>query len=929
MPRSDVSLFDELLDNATDNIYIIDHDGRYTHVSRGGAAAIGSTPEQVVGRTWRDLGLPAVLMDEVEAQWSRVFVTGENIKHQVSYEGRSFEYSMFPLGDHVGVVARDITDQVRTEEELRRAAERYRAFVVNSSEGIWRFELDSPVDTNAPEDEQIQQIFDRGYLAECNDAMARMYGFERAEDLIGTRLRDVLDRNQLKNREFLRAFIGGGYRLVDAESIETDRHGKTRHFVNSFVGVIDGSVLLRSWGTQRDVTEHRLSSERLRSSERRLQALVAATAQIVWTADPEGRLTWIAASWTELTGQPADSPMGIGWFDLIHPDDRADAEAKWRRAYETRTIYDNVARLRVRDGSYRWMRARNAPVLNDDGSIHEWIGAMFDIDAERRQADAQGAQRRRAEFIADANDLFVRSLDYEQTLRNLARLAVPRLGDWCAVDMLEPDGTFRRLVVEHPDPQMMKFAFEIQEKYPEDPSSPYGTHEVARTGKTSWLAEIPEELIAANARSPEHLELIRKLRLRAYISAPILVRDRVGGVLTLVSSSRNYTDADVALAEDLALRAGHAIENARLYEQAIQANRTKDEFLATLSHELRTPLTAILGWANLLHISNYDAQTVRTAVDTIEQSARAQAALIDDLLDISRVVTGKLKLDIEPMDMVPVVESGIAAVRPAAEAKRITIHVDAPSPVNLRGDANRIQQIVWNLMSNAVKFSAEGTRIDVSVARVGQQAVIRIADQGIGIERELLPHVFERFWQADSTSHRSHGGLGLGLAIVKYLTELHGGTVSAESEGKDRGTAFTVSLPIGAPQEAAEETAHTKPVRGTRVLLVDDDATARDVLRRTLEHFGAKVTAASSAAEAIGLIGQNAFDLVLTDIAMPQNDGYWLLSEVRRINPRLRVAAITALGHSDEQIAGAGFDSFLRKPLEPERLAEILDRFSA
>ena len=283
---------------------------------------------------------------------------------------------------------------------------------------------------------------------------------------------------------------------------------------------------------------------------------------------------------------------------------------------------------------------------------------------------------------------------------------------------------------------------------------------------------------------------------------PIRAGGAVAGVLTLVNGeeSPRFNEGDVLLAEQLAARAGHAIENARLYQHALEANRAKDEFLATLSHELRTPLTSILGWANLLRMSDYDPATLRTAAETIERSAKTQARLIDDLLDVSRIVTGKLRLDLEPVDAVQAIENGVEAARPAAAAKKIDVAVHAPSSLPIRADANRLQQIVWNLMSNAVKFSTEGSRIDVIVRQDGNDVVIQVRDQGIGIQETMLSRVFDRFWQADSSSQRQHSGLGLGLAIVKYLAELHGGSVRAESEGEGKGATFTVTLPMALDQ---------------------------------------------------------------------------------------------------------------------------------
>jgi PAS domain S-box-containing protein len=926
----DAALFHQFLENSPDNIYVVDREGRYTHVSRNGALAFGVEPEAMIGRSWLDFARP----DSIELatdQWNRVLQKGEIVEHEVTFRGRLYRYFMFPIGTHAAVISRDLTERMQQAEALTRAAERYKSFVANSTEGIWRCEVEQPIDITLSADAQVTLMVQHGVLAEANDAMARMYGFEKAEEVIGARISDLLDMSRQENHDYLHAFVESGYRLSDAESIETDRHGNRKYFLNSLTGVVIDGKLLRAWGTQRDIGAQKEAVEHLRRSEERLQALVTAANQIIWTAVDDGQLTWITPTWTEITGQTLEEAKGRGWLSLIHDDDRDGAIAFWTRALAGGVPVQDVMRVRDRSGDYRWFHVRGAPLMNDDGTIREWVGAVTDVDARHREEEVLTAAAQRAKFIAAANDLFVQSLDYEQTLRNLARLAVPELADWCAVDMIDEDGTFRRLAAEHPDPAMLQLAYKLQEKFPPDPKSPRGAFAVAREGKTDWMAEIPDEFLVAGSRSEEHLELVRQLRLRSWICTPIRVRDRVVGVFTLVNgaSSRRFNESDVALAEELAARAGQAVDNARHYEQAVEANRAKDEFLATLSHELRTPLTAILGWANLLKISNFDAQTTKLAVETIENSARNQAALIDDLLDISRVVTGKLQLKIATIDAVPVIENGVAASRPAAEAKRITLVVDTPPDLQVRADPNRLHQIIWNLMSNAVKFSSEGAKIEVSASRLDGDAVISVRDYGIGIDPAQLPRVFDRFWQADSSSHRLHGGLGLGLAIVKYLAELHGGTASVHSEGEGTGTTFTIRLPLlGDVQTNSSETPALVAL-GMRVLLVDDDEAARDVVRRTLEHYGATVVSVSNALDAIDSVSDHPFDLVLTDLAMPQHDGYWLLREVRRRKPMVRVAAITALGQSEEQILAGGFDSYLRKPLDPELLKALLRRDQA
>jgi PAS domain S-box-containing protein len=368
-------LFEALLEGSSDNIYVVDRSFIYTHVSQGGAAALGLTRQAMTGKTWRELGLPAATMEPVEKEWSEIFASRATLQREISYDTpagkRHYEYFAFPVrsGDQVTAVltvSRDITLRVEAESELIRAHERYRSFVANSSEAIWRFELDSSIDTSLPEDVQVQLAFDRGYLAESNDAMARMYGFEHAADIAGTRLPDMLDPAVESNRDFLRQFVRSGYRIVDAESAEVGKDGRRRYFLNSFIGVVADGKLLRAWGTQNDVSEQRI----------------------------------------------------------------------------------------------------------------------FAV-----------AERERTAFMAEANDLFARSLDYEQTLRNLASMAVPRLADWCAVDMVDADGTVRRLAVQHPDPAMLRMAFDLQEKYPGDKNSPRGLYSVIRSGRIDWMRDIPDELI--------------------------------------------------------------------------------------------------------------------------------------------------------------------------------------------------------------------------------------------------------------------------------------------------------------------------------------------------------------------------------------------------------------------------------------------------
>jgi len=376
--------------------------------------------------------------------------------------------------------------------------------------------------------------------------------------------------------------------------------------------------------------------------------------------------------------------------------------------------------------------------------------------------------------------------------------------------------------------------------------------------------------------------------------------------------------------------------------RAEQANRMKDDFLATLSHELRTPLNAIVGWAHILATHPSDPATTERAAATIHRNALAQNQLVSDLLDVSRIITGKLALKTRPVDLASVVGDAIETVSPAAENRHIRLHVMVdPDASPLKGDPDRLQQVVWNLVSNAVKFAPKGGQVQVRVARVGSHVEIGVADDGPGIPADLLPRVFERFWQADSSASRAHGGLGLGLAIVRHLVELHGGTVSAANRAEGSGAVFTVRLPVSAMAVAAPTPAEpplavaSAAVSGTpgtslvgmRVLAVDDEADARDLLMEVLTRHGARVSLASSAAEALDLLVRDRPHVIVADVGMPGTDGYGFIAQVRTLSPsagsRTPALALTAFARAEDraQALGAGYDMHVAKPVDPDALA--------
>jgi signal transduction histidine kinase/ActR/RegA family two-component response regulator len=384
-----------------------------------------------------------------------------------------------------------------------------------------------------------------------------------------------------------------------------------------------------------------------------------------------------------------------------------------------------------------------------------------------------------------------------------------------------------------------------------------------------------------------------------------------------------------------------AIENVRLLERestaranAEESNRLKDEFLATVSHELRTPLTAILGWSRMLEGAPIETEMAKRAIDTIKRNAKSQAQIIDDILDVSRIITGNLYLELNPIELAPVLEAAINVVRPTAEAKQIKIAVQVPQePIAVPGDANRLQQVFWNLLSNAVKFTPANGKVSVELKHTPSDVEITVSDTGEGISPSFMPFVFDRFRQADSTSTRQHGGLGLGLAIARHLVEIHGGSISARSDGNGKGAMFTVKLPIVGGISAVEATP-PEPIEseiaareklqtilsGLNVLLVDDDNDTLELLSAALTQRSAKVSAVSSARAAIESIHVSRPDVLISDIAMPGEDGYQLMRNVLdlKLEPALPAIAITAYAKDEDRqkALDAGYHRYLSKPVE-------------
>ncbi len=701
-----------------------------------------------------------------------------------------------------------------------------------------------------------------------------------------------------------------------------------------------------------------------RRSEERFRSWIATTLRSIGDAviatDREGRVTLMNTVAESLTGWKEETARGRPLdevFCIFSEETRAPAESPVTKVLREGTIVGlaNHTVLRSKEG-------RELPINDSAAPIRDEEGTLFGVVLVFRDASSEKREYTRRSFLERAGATLASSLDYRATLSAVAQLAVPQLADWCTVSVLEPGATVPQPVaVAHVHPEKAARAREFGEKYPPDPDDRTGASNVIRTGKSELYPEIPGPLLETRARDDEHRRFIRELKLESAMIVPLLGRERTVGVMTFVyaNSGRRYTEDDLAFAEEFARRAALAIENAwamkavaeahaeeqRLRREADAANRAKDEFLATVSHELRTPLNAIVGWTLTLRERKLPADVDR-ALSIIERNARRQARLIEDVLDISRIISGKMSLTPGPTNVGDVVDGAVEAVTPAAEAKGVAIALDVERSLSITADSDRLQQIVWNLLANAVKFSAKGGSVTVRAHRQGSEVCIAVEDAGEGIASDVLPYVFEPFRQADASTTRKHGGLGLGLAIVKQLVTAHGGVVTAHSDGLGRGAKFVVRLPAraavpavegapsapGAGQGAVRPEAKSAPrLDGLTVLVVDDEEDARLIVERVLRDRGAEVLTADSAARALEMFAVAQPDVIVSDIGMPEEDGLALLRKIRSLpaarggrTPALALTAYAGKKEDAQRAFAAGFQMHVPKPVEPALLANLV-----
>jgi len=622
-------------------------------------------------------------------------------------------------------------------------------------------------------------------------------------------------------------------------------------------------------------------------------------------SDPPGpEIVYVSPAFTRMTGFAPEDVIGKTPHILQGPDTDRSLLSRLCKDCATGEVFHGETINYRKDRSEIHLEWTARPVRNETGEVTHFAAAQRDVTERCRVEEELRRREEELRSLFDLSAIGMAKVSSEGRYLRVNRKYCQMLGyseqemlDLTLYDVTHPDDREASVAIVHSSFNGEPEEYTIEKRY------------VRKDGEIIW----------------------------ALINWTI-IRDMEGHPLHSVANIQDITARKHAEAE----REELLLSERAARETAEAATRSKDEFLAVVSHELRSPLNAILGYAALLRYGGMDAQEVTHAVEVIERSGKAQAHLIDDLLDTARIISGKLRLVVGPVDLVSVIEESVQTIRPAAEAKGVLLGANLPSEIGqITGDSVRLQQIVWNLLSNAIKFTPQGGRVEARLERVDPHIRITVSDTGKGISPDFLPYVFNRFHQSDTSSVRRHGGLGLGLALTKYLVELHGGTIEAESAGEALGATFKVTLPvravatpIGEAEGAPAAVKSSGELTGVRALVVDDEDDARELLMSALDHYGADVVAVGSAAEAYTLITetppQERPDVMVTDIGMPDEDGYSLIRRVREWEEArgayIPAVALTAYGRVEDRVRAlkAGFQMHVSKPVDPAELAIVI-----
>lgn len=772
----------------------------------------------------------------------------------------------------------DISARRQAEEALRLSEERYRALFESMNEGFCVVEMLF--------DEQ-QQPIDYRFL-EINPLFEQQTGLQQAT---GKTVRQLLP--DLEPRWFE---IYGRVALTgEPARFEEGSDAMNRWFdVSAFrIGPPESRKVAILF---KDISERKQADRELQESELRFRTLADNISQFAWMADETGWIFWYNQRWFDYTGTTLEDMQGWGWQTVHHPDHVARVVEKISQCFATGHIWEDTFPLRRQDGEYRWFLSRAIPVRNAQGRVLCWFGTNTDITDLRQTEDALRRSEERYRCLAEL----------------IPQLVWTASSTGALLDVNQRWTEFTGLTLE----QARTTGWE-QVVHPEDVAEL--TQRWAEAAQQGGIYQAEGRMRRADGT------------YRWCLHQAIPERNQQGQIIKWFG-----TATDIEAQKQLELDRDRLLQQEQAAREAAErANRMKDEFLAVLSHELRSPLNPILGWAKLLQMRKLDDAKTAEALAIIERNAKLQTQLIDDLLDVAKILRGKLSLTMTSVNLATVIEAAVETVRTDAAAKAIFLHPVLPelSPLVL-GDAARLQQVIWNLLSNAIKFTPQEGRVDLRLQQIGQQAEITVRDTGKGISPAFLPHIFDTFRQEDASITRKFGGLGLGLAIVRQLVEAHGGTIRVESPGEELGAIFTVRLPALSAEPTNQPSTEPSPLdldlTGICVLAVDDDPDARELLAVLLSQYGAEVVTVDSAAAVLAQLDAFQPDVLVSDIGMPEVDGYALIRQVRALpadkGGQIPAIALTAYAREDDQqrAIASGYQRHVPKPLEPEQLVQTL-----
>jgi PAS domain S-box-containing protein len=945
---------ENMLESLTDAFCAVDFEWRITYVNGRALqllAPLNKSREGLLGRRLWD-EFEELKGTNLAAELERAMQSRQTGSREFFYPRLAIwiEARMYPSPDGLTLYFHDITRRRADQQALMDGNSRLQVALAAGRLGDWRWDAASD-------------------LISLGERAAEILGLDPDVAHAWPELRARLDEpdRETVRREVLHAFATHADLNIECRLLPDG--GQARWI--ALVGRADYAdptlrdSIVGMTGVMQDITSRKNAEDSLRQSEEVLRALANTIPQLAWMARDDGAIVWFNERYYEYTGTTLEAAAGWGWQDTVEPDALPAMLEHWRASIASGAPFEMEYPIRGADGQYRWFLTRVNAVRDRNGKVVRWFGTNTDVDQVKRVEQALREESKVLELLNSTGGALASTRD----LRSLLQVATDAASGIAGARF----GAFFYHGKESEGPKFSLYTLsggtgtEFQSFGEPQASALFGpAFRGAGLIRSDDILDDPRY-----GPSPTQFSLLSgQPTVRSYLAVPVMAGS--GEVLGTMFFGHPepgiFTERTERIVRGIAAQAAVALDNTRLYEAAQQAaeerkilleserearaeaersSQMKDEFLATLSHELRTPLSAILGWAQVLRRGGKDEADLQRGLQTIERNARAQAQLIEDLLDMSRITSGKVLLDMQTLNPQGFLDAAIETVRPAADAKNIRIEKRfETNPGMVAGDPARLQQVVWNLLSNAIKFTPRDGLVTVDLAAGDGSVVVTVRDSGAGIRPEFITHVFERFRQADASMTRRHGGLGLGLAIVKHLIEQHGGTVRAESPGEGLGSSFSFELPLAKAMTRAERRAAmiigagaTPPaapdltlrdLSGVSVLVVDDDRDARELIARILTDCHARVRIEPSAREAFAALQAELPDLLISDLGMPEVDGFELLSWVRAL-PRNRggllpAVALTAFARSEDRLRAleAGFSSHISKPVEPSELIDVV-----